>query len=158
MISISQILQLCQTALVTDATFLTWCNTNLGAAPLVQIGEDAQDPVGGKDAPAVILVPGPDYPRGQEEESWRLAIGCDWIIKKEGVSVSGKAKAYLGLTTADAFGEQVLAALVRAVASSAVSLSRVGYSLDPILNYPYFEAGMDIEIEIPNVIGTEINL
>jgi hypothetical protein len=158
MISIIQILQLFQTALTTDGTFLAWCNANLGAAPLVQVGEDAQDPVGAKDAPAVILVPGPDYPRGQGEETWLLSVGVDWIVKKEGVTTSGRSKTYAGLATVDQFGEEILAALKRAVASSSVDLSRVGYSIDPILNYPYFEAGMDVEISIPNVIGASISL
>jgi hypothetical protein len=155
MITISEILDAFQHQLLVDADFTAWCLANVGVAPLVQIGESAQSPLGEADAPAVILHPG-EYNQGQEAAMFRLTIGVDWLCICEGRTEIDRGVTYTGVNVVDTFGQQIYLALQRV--SDNIALSRVSYVLDPVLSYPLFSGGMDIEIDIPNVIGGSIGL
>lgn len=155
MITISDLLNKFSDKLLADAVLTAAFVTETGAQPTVIIGEDARNMPGPEDAPCIVITPGMSR-GGQESGEYVYSISVDWLISEESVTESGRSKKYDGPLTSDRLGEAIWQSLC--AASANIALSDRTYAVAALEQFPLIIGMMDITINVPHLIGAEINL
>ena len=112
------------------------------------IGIDARNPPGEADCPFIVIFPG-TIPVGHEITK-NIRLSLDWGVINETITKKGKSTIYNGIFDADSIGIEIVDSLLNLFPDLNISIE---YEIEGINHFPLMVGGMEINIEMPSIIG-----
>lgn len=155
-ISLMDIVDKISAVLAADAALIAWANEKYNKALTVLVGMDERNRPGPDACPLILIRPErQDLGQSIGESSHRIQI--DWAVFDETVTTTGTVTEYTGVRRVDEMGRLIWDAL-RSGISNHVAMDQSEYVLETVEKFPLLIGGMDIAINVPQLIGAEITL
>lgn len=155
-ISLMDIVDKISTVLAADAALIAWADDKYDKVLTILVGMDERNRPGPDACPLILIRPErQDLGQSIGESSHRIQI--DWAVFDDTVTTSGTVTEYTGVRRVDEMGRLIWAALCEGI-SPQVAMDQAEYVLETVEKFPMLLGGMDITINVPQLIGAEINL
>lgn len=136
-----------QTALANNVTIRNWCVANYDQKQTTYLGINEEEAAPAADYPLIAITEASrDYGNAKNSQTWDIGIGCGIINETLDYDEYLRTKTYRGMLDAEAFREQVEAALI-AERFAKITFNGESGSLNL---FPVFISFIAATIEIPN--------
>ena len=141
-------------AIANSAAISAFCSQKYGKPLSLYVGIDGKKSPTDKNCPLVVIFPGGKTEGiGEGEYSYTGSIG--WSIVQPNVTVTDGLAENTGVYEADELGQLILTTI--AEINPSYPVTRVDYSFESNDFFPQYPGRMDITIQIPVVMGTQIS-
>ena len=155
-ISLMDIVDKIVTVLAADAALTAWADAKYDKTVTILVGMDERNRPGPDACPLILIRPErQDLSQSAAEQSHRVQV--DWAVFDDTVTTTGTVTEYTGVRRVDEMGRLIWAALQSGI-SSHVIMDQSEYVLETIEKFPLLLGGMDITINVPQIIGADITL
>lgn len=155
-ISLMAIVDKMSAVLAADTELAAWVDEKYDKPLTILVGLDERNRPGPDSCPLILIRPeSQGLSQSASEQSHRVQV--DWAVFDDAVTVAGTVTVYTGVRRVDEMGRLIWDAL-RSGISSHVAMDQAEYVLETVERFPLLLGGMDITINVPQVIGAEINL
>lgn len=146
------------TAVYGDATIKTYCTTNYSKGLLVQVDDDAENPISSDDAPFVLMIGysgGDDSPVAEAKiQEARIVVGCvapgtpstPTVTATRSATANGLRKFGAGNLCVDLL-DLIVAKIKTVNLTNYNLLSTASYDISGLLLFPMVCAGTTVRIE-----------
>lgn len=155
-ISLMDIVDKIVTVLAANAALIAWADDKYGKALTILVGMDERNRPGPESCPLILIRPErQDLSQSSSEQAHRVQV--DWAVFDDTVATTGTVTEYTGVRRVDEMGRLIWAALQSGI-STHVAMDQSEYVLETIEKFPLLLGGMDITINVPQLIGADITL
>lgn len=155
-ISLMDVVDKVVTALSTNAALIAWADATYDKTITILVGLDERNRPGPETCPLILVRP-ESQSLGQGAAEMQHRVQIDWAVYDDATTTSGTVTEYTGVRRIDEMGRLVWDAL-KAGVSDEVAMDRSEYVLETVERFPMLLGGMDITINVPQLIGAEITL
>ena len=155
-ISLMDIVDKMTAVLAADAALTDWADDKYDKAVTILIGLDERNRPGPEACPLILIRPD-RQDTGQSVTEMKHRVQIDWAVHDDTVTTTGTVTEYTGVRRVDEMGRLIWAALCAGI-SSHVAMDQAEYVLETVERFPMLLGGMDITINVPQLIGAEITL
>jgi hypothetical protein len=155
-ISLMDIVDKISTVLAADAALIAWADAKYDKALTILVGVDQRNRPGPESCPLILIRPErQDLSQSSSEQTHRVQV--DWAVFDDTVTTTGTITEYTGVRRVDEMGRLIWAALQSGI-SAHVAMDQSEYVLETVEAFPLLLGGMDITINVPQLIGADITL
>jgi hypothetical protein len=141
-------------ALKIDADIRAFCLEKYGKAPKFFVGVDIKDLPKKEDCPFIMLRPGVKSEGvNLPENSYMIPIG--WCILNPNKIVTGDVIECAGLEECDQLGQLIITCIASVEAKGVVS--SIQYDIEGVDHFPQIPGEMALQVDLPIVIGSELD-
>lgn len=155
-ISLMDIVDKISATLAADAELTAWADEKYEKAVTILVGLDERNKPGPASCPLILIRPDRQG-LGQSVAGMDHRVQIDWAVHDDTVTTTGSVTEYTGVRRVDEMGRLIWDAL-RGGISGHVAIDQAEYVLETVERFPLLLGGMDITINVPQLIGAEITL
>ncbi len=155
-ISLMAIVDKMSAVLASDTDLAAWVDEKYDKTLTILVGLDERNRPGPESCPLILIRPD-GQGLGQSSGQIDHRVQIDWAVHDDAVTTTGGVTEYTGVRRVDEMGRLIWDALCSGI-SSHVAMDQAEYVLETVERFPLLLGGMDITINVPQLIGAEITL
>jgi hypothetical protein len=155
-ISLMDVVDKISAVLAADAALAAWADDKYDTTVAILVGMDERNRPGPELCPLILIRPD-RQDIGQSVTQMQHRVQIDWAVHDDTVTTAGTVTEYTGVRRVDEMGRLIWDALCSGI-SDHVAIDQSEYVLEIVENFPMLIGGMDITINVPQLIGAEITL
>ncbi|MDO9584745.1 MAG: hypothetical protein Q7J24_16820 [Desulfomicrobium sp.] len=155
-ISLMDIVDKISAVLAADAELAEWADENFDKTVTILVGLDERNRPGPASCPLILIRPD-GQGLGQSSGQIEHRVQIDWAVHDATVTTAGGITEYTGVRRVDEMGRLIWSALCAGI-SGHVAMDQAEYVLETVERFPLLLGGMDITINVPQLIGAVITL